>query len=92
MEHQLASALAMLSCREEGGNYERIIEPNIDAEQRMLGAIPGEPALGRGPAPDDDYSRHEYDHPAAGWGAARSVGQRARTRRRSRSRALARSS
>jgi hypothetical protein len=44
-----------------------------DAEQRMLGAIPGEPALGRGPAPDDDYSRHEYDHPAAGWGAARSV-------------------
>ena len=44
-----------------------------DAEQRMLGAIPGEPALGRGPAPGDDYSRHEYDHPAAGWGAARSV-------------------
>ena len=29
MEHQLASALAMLSCREEGGNYERFIEPNI---------------------------------------------------------------
>ena len=44
-----------------------------DAEDLMLGAIPGEPALGRGPAPDDDYSRHEYDHPAAGWGAARSV-------------------
>jgi anaerobic selenocysteine-containing dehydrogenase len=44
-----------------------------DAEQRMLGAIPGEPALGRGPAPDDEYSRHEYDHPAAGWGAAGSV-------------------
>ena len=44
-----------------------------DAEQRMLGAIPGEPALGRGPAPGNDYSRHEYDHPAAGWGAARSV-------------------
>ncbi len=39
----------------------------------MFGAIPGEPALGRGPAPDDGYSRHEYDHPAAGWGAARSV-------------------
>ena len=39
----------------------------------MLGAIPGGPALGRGPAPGDDYSRHEYDHPAAGWGAARSV-------------------
>jgi molybdopterin-dependent oxidoreductase alpha subunit len=42
-------------------------------EQRMFGAIPGEPALGRGPTPTGDYSRHEYDHPAAGWGAARSV-------------------
>ena len=29
-----------------------------DAEQRMLGAIPGKPALGRGPAADGDYSRH----------------------------------
>jgi molybdopterin-dependent oxidoreductase alpha subunit len=46
-----------------------------DAEQRMLGALPGVPALGRGPAPKDDYSRHEYNHPAAGWGAARSVGR-----------------
>ncbi|MEA2222998.1 MAG: hypothetical protein QOH83_1374, partial [Solirubrobacteraceae bacterium] len=44
-----------------------------DAEQRMLGAVPGVPALGRGPAPDGTYSRHEYHHPAAGWGAARSV-------------------
>jgi molybdopterin-dependent oxidoreductase alpha subunit len=43
------------------------------AEQRRIGAIEGEPALGRGPASVDDYSRHEYDHPAAGWGAARSV-------------------
>src|SRR5262249_39224964 len=42
-------------------------------EQRMLGAVPGQPALGRGPVPDDNYGRHEYDHPAAGWGAARSV-------------------
>jgi molybdopterin-dependent oxidoreductase alpha subunit len=48
-------------------------DPKNDAEQRMLGTIPGEPALGRGPAPGDDYSRHDYDHPAAGWGAARSV-------------------
>ena len=40
-----------------------------DVEQRMLGAVPGVPALGRGPAPDGDYSRHEYHHPAAGWGA-----------------------
>ena len=45
-----------------------------EKEQRMLGAVPGEPALSRGPAQGDDYSRHEYDHPAAGWGAARSVG------------------
>src|SRR5271166_1908483 len=41
----------------------------------MLGAIPGEPALGRGPMPTGEYSRHEYDHPAAGWGAARSVAE-----------------
>jgi hypothetical protein len=48
-------------------------ENSDDAAQRMLGAVPGAPALGRGPAPDGDYSRHEYHHPAAGWGAARSV-------------------
>jgi molybdopterin-dependent oxidoreductase alpha subunit len=41
----------------------------------MLGGAPGEPALGRGPVPDGQYSRHEYDHPAAGWGAAASVGR-----------------
>jgi molybdopterin-dependent oxidoreductase alpha subunit len=46
---------------------------NKDAEQRMFGAVPGKPALGRGPLPTGEYSRHEYDHPAAGWGAARSV-------------------
>jgi hypothetical protein len=39
----------------------------------MLGAIPGKPALGRGPAVDGDYSRHPYHHPAAGWDAAESV-------------------
>jgi molybdopterin-dependent oxidoreductase alpha subunit len=44
-----------------------------DAERRMLGAVPGQPALGRGPVPDGAYARHEYHHPAAGWGAARSV-------------------
>src|SRR5262245_44088009 len=42
-------------------------------EQRMLGAVPAQPALGRGPAPTENFGRHEYDHPAAGWGAARSV-------------------
>jgi molybdopterin-dependent oxidoreductase alpha subunit len=40
----------------------------------MLGAVPGSTALGRGPAPDKGFSRHDYHHPAAGWGAARSVG------------------
>jgi molybdopterin-dependent oxidoreductase alpha subunit len=46
-----------------------------DAEQLMLGAVAGAPALGRGPAPEGDYSRHDYHHPAAGWGASRSVGR-----------------
>jgi molybdopterin-dependent oxidoreductase alpha subunit len=46
-----------------------------NTEQRMLGAVPGVEALGRGPAPEGDYSRHEYHHPAAGWGASRSVGK-----------------
>jgi molybdopterin-dependent oxidoreductase alpha subunit len=39
----------------------------------MLGAVQGAQALGRGPAPDGEPSRHEYHHPAAGWGASRSV-------------------
>jgi len=43
------------------------------ARERMLGSVPGAEALGRGPARDGGYSRHEYHHPAAGWGAARSV-------------------
>jgi molybdopterin-dependent oxidoreductase alpha subunit len=46
-----------------------------DVEKRMLGATPNEPALGRGPTPTEKYSRHDYDDPAAGWGAARSVGK-----------------
>jgi molybdopterin-dependent oxidoreductase alpha subunit len=45
------------------------------ARDRMLGSVPGVPALGRGPAPEGGFSRHEYHHPAAGWGAARSVGE-----------------
>ena len=45
------------------------------AQERMLGSVPGVPAAGRGPAQDGDFSRHEYQHPAAGWGAARSVGE-----------------
>src|SRR6201993_3190262 len=46
-----------------------------EAQDRMLGSVPGAQALGRGPAPDGKFSRHEYHHPAAGWGAARSVGE-----------------
>ncbi len=45
-----------------------------DARDRMLGSVPGVAALGRGPAPEGGFSRHEYHHPAVGWGAARSVG------------------
>jgi molybdopterin-dependent oxidoreductase alpha subunit len=48
-------------------------ENSDDAAQRMLGAVPGAPALGRGPAASGGFSRHDYHHPAAGWGAARSV-------------------
>jgi molybdopterin-dependent oxidoreductase alpha subunit len=50
-------------------------EDSDDAAQRMLGAVSGAPALGRGPVPNGGFSRHHYHHPAAGWGAARSVGQ-----------------
>src|ERR1700757_186959 len=49
------------------------LNPTPDAEQLMFGAIPGKPALGRGPVVEGDYSRHPYHHPAAGWGAAESV-------------------
>jgi molybdopterin-dependent oxidoreductase alpha subunit len=49
------------------------LDEKQDAEQRMLGAVPNMPALGRGPVPGK-YSRHDYHHPAAGWGAANSVG------------------
>ena len=41
-----------------------------DSEQLVLGAVPGAGALGRGPALEGEWSRHEYDHPAAGWCAA----------------------
>jgi molybdopterin-dependent oxidoreductase alpha subunit len=40
----------------------------------MLAAVPGAPALGRGPVSEGGFSRHDYHHPAAGWGAAQSVG------------------
>jgi molybdopterin-dependent oxidoreductase alpha subunit len=47
----------------------------LEAETRMLGGRPDEPAVGRGPTPTGTYSRHPYDDPAAGWGAAKSVGK-----------------
>jgi molybdopterin-dependent oxidoreductase alpha subunit len=50
-------------------------ENSDDAAQRMLGAVPAVPALGRGPRPTDEFARHDYHHPAAGWGAARSVAE-----------------
>jgi molybdopterin-dependent oxidoreductase alpha subunit len=46
-----------------------------EAQDRMLGSVPGAQALGRGPAPDGKFSRHNDRHPSAGWGAARSVGR-----------------
>jgi molybdopterin-dependent oxidoreductase alpha subunit len=46
-----------------------------DAENRMLGSAPDGVAMGRGPTPSGEFSRHDYDHPAAGWGAARSVAE-----------------
>ncbi|MFC0528647.1 FdhF/YdeP family oxidoreductase [Phytohabitans kaempferiae] len=49
--------------------------PDRGSQHRMLGGAPGVPALGRGPEPTGRRSRHEYHHPAAGWGAARSVGR-----------------
>jgi molybdopterin-dependent oxidoreductase alpha subunit len=39
----------------------------------MLGTVPGAPAAGRGPAKSGAFGRSDYRHPAAGWGAARSV-------------------
>ena len=46
--------------------------PDDDAS-RMLGAVPGAPALGRGPATDKPVEHADDHHPAAGWGAATSV-------------------
>jgi len=50
------------------------LKDSTEAQDLMLGAVPGIAALGRGPALSGRHSRHTYDHPAAGWGAAESVG------------------
>ena len=44
-------------------------------EDPMLAQTPGVEAQGRGPADGKQPSRRDYHHPAAGWGAARSVGK-----------------
>src|SRR5262245_54504843 len=41
----------------------------------MLAQTPGVEAPGRGPADGKQPSRRDYQHPAAAWGAARSVGK-----------------
>jgi anaerobic selenocysteine-containing dehydrogenase len=48
-------------------------EALTDLAERMLASVPGSAAIGRGPVTKEGFSRHDYDHPAAGWGAARSV-------------------
>ncbi|MCU1495856.1 MAG: molybdopterin-dependent oxidoreductase alpha subunit [Acidimicrobiaceae bacterium] len=62
---------------EDGGQElgpRSVRSPDPQAEQNMLGGAPGRPAVGRGPTSGDTFERHDYDHPAAGWGAVRSVG------------------
>ena len=44
-----------------------------DPGDPMLAQTPGVEAQGRGPADGKQPSRRDYHHPAAGWGAARSV-------------------
>ena len=67
------------------------LNPISDEEQLMLGAIPGKPALGRGPAADGDYSRHDTTILPPG-GAQREASPTCSHARASRSRAFARSS
>jgi len=45
-----------------------------EAERRMLGGAPGVAAAGRGPRGGPAPRQFDYAHPAAGWGAAKSVG------------------
>src|SRR5262245_25964644 len=74
----LAALLASVGSGREPAGGEVLmsgVDEKRDAGLRLLGAVEGVPAVGSGPVPDGQYSRHEYDHPAAGWGAARSVGR-----------------
>jgi molybdopterin-dependent oxidoreductase alpha subunit len=56
----------------QGGENENGRPPE-GALARMLAALPGVEALGRGPSNGGKPEREPYHHPAAGWGAARSV-------------------
>lgn len=57
-----------------GASDESVAVPDgTEAAQRMLGAVPGQEAMGRGPAGGGNAERRDYRHPAAGWGAAVSV-------------------
>jgi molybdopterin-dependent oxidoreductase alpha subunit len=51
---------------EDNGRREARADP-------FLAQTPGVPAPGRGPADEKQPSRRDYHHPAAAWGAARSV-------------------
>ena len=65
----------------EGNDAESSQRLPAPGEARMLGGTPTQPAGGRGPAPTAEPSQRDYHHPAAGWGAARSVAKiLARTR------------
>jgi molybdopterin-dependent oxidoreductase alpha subunit len=64
-----------MTVRDDG--TDRQASPVTDAAPRdpMLGQTPGAEAVGRGPADGKPPSRADYHHPAAAWGAARSVGR-----------------
>ena len=55
-----------------------------NAQELMLGSVPGAQALGRGPVPDGGFSRHDYR--AGGSGGRLDSGQRRAVRRPSRDR------
>src|SRR5262245_57129253 len=64
-----------MAVREDG--TDRRASPGTDAapSDPRLGQTPGAEAVGRGPDDGKPASRADYHHPAAAWGAARSVGR-----------------
>ncbi|MFI6453888.1 FdhF/YdeP family oxidoreductase [Streptosporangium amethystogenes] len=62
-----------LDCATPGGP---LMADDILASGENFGqGMPGVPARGRGPNTGEPFSRRDYRHPAAGWGAALSVGK-----------------